>query len=78
MTDDEFGMAWWNALDERERAEWSRKAGNTGYAKDAWEAFKRASDEELRDQIMGSDLYSPSVKKVTQHFWDMLDERRSR
>ena len=41
--DDEAGMAWWNALTERERAKWSALAGNTGRAKDAWEAFKRAS-----------------------------------
>jgi hypothetical protein len=40
-TDDELGMAWWNGLSERERARWSREAGNTGRAKDAWEAFKR-------------------------------------
>jgi hypothetical protein len=40
--DDELGIAWWNGLSERERARWSREAGNTGRAKDAWEAFKRA------------------------------------
>ena len=40
MTDDELGIAWWNSLTERERARWSEKAGNTGRAKDAWEAFK--------------------------------------
>jgi len=38
--DDELGMVWWNALSERDRAKWSRLAGNTGRAKDAWEAFK--------------------------------------
>jgi hypothetical protein len=42
MTDDALGMAWWNALTERERAKWSQAAGNTGRAKDAWEAFKRS------------------------------------
>jgi hypothetical protein len=41
--DDELGMAWWNALSERERAKWSAIAGNTGRVKDAWEAFKRGS-----------------------------------
>jgi len=42
--DDEFGMAWWNALTEQERAtKWSAIAGNTGPPKDAWEAFKRGS-----------------------------------
>jgi len=41
--DDELGMAWWNALSERQRAKWSTIAGNTGRVKDAWEAFKRGS-----------------------------------
>jgi hypothetical protein len=39
--DDDLGMAWWNGLSERERAKWSREAGNTGRAMDAWEAFNR-------------------------------------
>jgi hypothetical protein len=38
--DDELGMAWWNGMTDRERARWSAIAGNTGRAKDAWEAFK--------------------------------------
>ena len=41
--DAELGMAWWNALSERQRAKWSAIAGNTGRVKDAWEAFKRGS-----------------------------------
>src|ERR1700675_4031374 len=41
--DDELGMAWWNRLNERERARWSAIAGNTGRVKDAWETFKRGS-----------------------------------
>lgn len=41
--DDKLGMVWWNALSEKERAEWSAIAGNTGRVKDAWEAFKRGS-----------------------------------
>jgi hypothetical protein len=40
--DDELGMIWWNALTERERRQWSRIAGDTGIARDAWQAFKRA------------------------------------
>jgi len=44
--DDELGMAWWNGLSERERAKWSAIAGNTGRAKDAWEAFKRGSADQ--------------------------------
>jgi hypothetical protein len=34
------------------------------------------TEEELRQQVMGSDLYSPMVKRVMQHFWDLLDRRR--
>jgi len=56
MTDDELGMAWWNALTEQERAKWSRLAG-TGRAKDAWELAKgRAKpmpDDPLRDAHIG-------------------------
>jgi len=44
--DDELGMAWWNRLSEQERARWSRAAGNTGRAKDAWEEFKRISGDQ--------------------------------
>jgi hypothetical protein len=43
--DDVLGMAWWNRLSKRDRARWSREAGNTGRAKDAWEAFKRQAEE---------------------------------
>lgn len=41
--DAELGMTWWNRLTERERAEWMERAGNTGVAADAWEAFKRGA-----------------------------------
>ena len=44
--DDILGMAWWNALSEKERAKWSAIAGNTGRPKDAWEAFKRGSADQ--------------------------------
>jgi hypothetical protein len=44
--DDELGMIWWNALNDRERAKWSAIAGNTGRAKDAWEAFKRGTADQ--------------------------------
>jgi hypothetical protein len=40
--DDIIGMAWWNALDERERRFWMREAGDTGRAVDAWRAYKKA------------------------------------
>lgn len=43
--DAEEGMAWWNGLDETERAKWMKAAGNTGVAADAWLAFKAARVE---------------------------------
>jgi hypothetical protein len=39
-SDDELGISWWNALAEKERRNWMRKAGDTGVARDAWLAFK--------------------------------------
>jgi hypothetical protein len=41
--DDMNGIALWNALSEPERGQWTARAGNTGQAKDAWEAFERDS-----------------------------------
>lgn len=35
------GMEWWNGLSDDERKQWAIKAGNTGRAADAWEAYKR-------------------------------------
>src|SRR5260370_35997472 len=55
--DDELGMAWWNALSERQRAKWSATAGNTGRVKDAWEAFKRGSVDQ-----------TPPVDTTRRHF----------
>ena len=45
-TDAELGMAWWNGLDEDERAEWMERAGNTGVAADAWKAYKNDRDNQ--------------------------------
>lgn len=39
--------------------------------------YQHITDEELHEQIMGSDLYSPTVKKVMQNFCDALDKRRA-
>jgi hypothetical protein len=39
-SDDTMGMAWWNHITDAERAKWMDRAGSTGSAKDAWEAFK--------------------------------------
>ena len=41
--DDLAGMAWWNALSEQDRRRWTRIAGDTGRAVDAWRAFKAAT-----------------------------------
>jgi hypothetical protein len=41
-SDAELGMAWWNRISERERAQWLRVAGSAVPA-DAWAAFKAAS-----------------------------------
>jgi hypothetical protein len=41
LSDDERGVAWWNALTARQRKRWMRLAGDTGRARDAWETFKR-------------------------------------
>ena len=49
--DDELGIAWWNRLSGQERARWSRAAGNTGRAKDAWEEFKRISGDQQERNI---------------------------
>lgn len=39
------GMEWWNGLSDDDRKQWAVKAGNTGRASDAWEAFKRQKAE---------------------------------
>lgn len=39
--DEQAGIDWWNRLTEVERAFWFGKAGGTGSAADAWEAYKR-------------------------------------
>jgi hypothetical protein len=47
MTDDErSGMAWWNALTEKQRAYWLREAA-TAIVAEAWTAYKRTV---IRDQ----------------------------
>jgi hypothetical protein len=49
-SDAELGMTWWNRLTRFERIEWMRRAGNTGVAADAWEAFKRENAQPLQDR----------------------------
>jgi hypothetical protein len=39
--DGQKGMEWWNGLSDDDRKQWAAKAGNTGRAADAWEAYKR-------------------------------------
>jgi hypothetical protein len=53
-TTDEMGMAWWNALTEQERVEWMRRAGDSGRAKDAWEAFKTARADDIISSTISS------------------------
>lgn len=43
-SDAELGMVWWNGLTERARIYWMHRAGDTGIAADAWEAFKGSRD----------------------------------
>ena len=45
LADAELGIAWWNHLTETERADWMKRAGNTGVAADAWTAFKTSESE---------------------------------
>jgi hypothetical protein len=51
--DDAMGMAWWNNLTPKERREWMRRAGDTGRAVDAWEAFKKGDADLPRCRPMG-------------------------
>jgi hypothetical protein len=44
-TDDEIGMAWWNALTPRERVRWMAVAGNTGRAVDPCRLASRCGSE---------------------------------
>ncbi|ABO60563.1 hypothetical protein LA345_38735 (plasmid) [Burkholderia vietnamiensis] len=37
--DPHAGMYWWNGLAESDRAEWMKRAGDTGKAVDAWAAY---------------------------------------
>lgn len=39
--DESTGLQWWNRLQEQPRCYWMERAGNTGNALDAWEAYKR-------------------------------------
>jgi hypothetical protein len=62
--DDAFEMAWWNGLSERERARWSREAGNTGRAKDAWEAFKHSREPGADDPF--SDVHAALLRVIAE------------
>jgi hypothetical protein len=61
MTDDELGMAWWNALREQDRARWAKLAG-TGRAKDAWELFKATPKAD--DPI--ADAHAALLRSITE------------
>jgi hypothetical protein len=63
-TDDELGMAWWNALSERERAHWAAAAG-TGRAKDAWELFKAGRQLALEDDPL-ADAHAALLRAISE------------
>lgn len=85
--DDEAGIAWWNGLTEQERAKWSAIAGDTGRAKDAWEAFKRASmtgvagapreltPQEVLEDLFGSGDFPPEILLDPAHAADVVIQR---
>ncbi|MBD4469047.1 hypothetical protein GUG81_08550, partial [Xanthomonas citri pv. citri] len=66
--DEIAGMAWWNGLPEAERQEWTRHAGNTGVAADAWAEYKRRTPNrplhpaELRERRQAIDSARASVE----------------
>jgi len=74
-SDARAGMAWWNALIPEARGEWMGRAGNTGVAADAWEAYKRArglglwSFDCFRETGMKNEMSIPcwSVSPPTWH-----------
>lgn len=49
--DPQAGMQWWNGLDEVERREWMRRAGDTGRAVDAYAQYlsSTAHDEAMAE-----------------------------
>ncbi|MBD5071831.1 hypothetical protein GUF45_09345 [Xanthomonas citri pv. citri] len=66
--DEIAGMDWWNGLPEAERQEWTRHAGNTGIAADAWAEYKRRTPNrplhpaELRERRQAIDSARASVE----------------
>lgn len=69
--DDLTGIAWWNALPDRERGQWMARAGNTGRAKDAWEAFKRNNRGDelvgLADAMAGTTNAASWIRDMARH-----------
>jgi hypothetical protein len=35
------------------------------------------SEADRREQILGSDLYSPMVKRAMRHFWKIIDRNET-
>ena len=64
-TEEAAGMAWWNALPDRERTHWAKRAG-TGVAADAWSLQKasqyRPESPELRAVVASA---KPAPKHTT-------------
>lgn len=47
--DDVAGIEWWNLLNEWGRRHWMARAGDTGWAIDAWTVFKHDAGGDLQD-----------------------------
>lgn len=50
-SDGAAGMAWWNALSEKQRAEWLSRA-NSARPADAWAAYKREAPLLLQQKLV--------------------------
>ena len=70
--DEAMGIRLWNSLDDDARAEWARKAGNTGVAADAWAAFK-SSERDHESRLPGSYYRGDDIAD-----WDLHNCRNPR
>lgn len=48
--DESAGIAWWNSATEEDRRFWMHRAGDTGRAVDAWNAYKQATQSATRKE----------------------------
>jgi hypothetical protein len=61
MTDDELGMARWNALSEPERTRWVSAAGT---AEDAWELFEGKREQRADDPL--ADAHAALLRAIAE------------